>query len=136
MEHADIQQAHLSCWRRNPAIGGRENDIAAQIFGNRVAGKVLRRTIQHTFLQNANVDAISSMWLSAKAGPGDLPAPAVAHASQKSVVSTLQKDSGSPATRPCNSPETRWPVIFGVGIPDHKTCIAGNMHCKNANPGI
>ena len=48
MEHADIQQAHLSCWRRNPAIGGRENDIAAQIFGNRVAGKVLRRTIQHT----------------------------------------------------------------------------------------
>ena len=44
MEHRDIQQAHLSFWPRNAAVGGSENDVLAQVFRNRVAGNVLRRT--------------------------------------------------------------------------------------------
>ena len=61
MEHADIQQAHLPFWPGNAAIRGRKNNIVAQIFGNCIAGNVLRRTIQHTLWlwQNADVDAIS-----------------------------------------------------------------------------
>ena len=59
VEHTVIQQAHLPVWPRNAAIGGGENDIVAQIFGNWIAGHVLHRTIQHTFLQDADVDAIS-----------------------------------------------------------------------------
>jgi len=59
VEHTDNQQAHLPFWPRNAAIGGRQNDIVAQIFGNCIALNVLRRTIQHTLWQNADVDAIS-----------------------------------------------------------------------------
>ena len=127
MEHMHFQQTHLPFWPRNSAIGGRKNDIFAQILGNRVAGNVLRRTIQHTCLQNADVDATSSMWLSAKDCPGDLLAPVIAHAIRQSVVSMLAKGEESPATPLCHSPETRWPVWLWSrhhGPRDHKICIA------------
>ena len=133
MEHMHFQRTHLPFWPRNSAIGGRENDIFAQILGNHAAGNVLRRTIQHTFLQNADVDAISRMWLSAKDCPGDLPAPVSAHAIQQSVVSTLAKGEESPATPLCHSPETL--AILTLESASWTTWPQ-DMHCTNASPGI
>ena len=126
-----FQQTHLPFWPRNSAIGGRKNYILAQILGNHVAGNVLHRTIQHTFLQNADVDAISRMWLSAKDCPGDLLAPVIAHAIRQSVVSMLAKGEESPATPLCHSPETRWPVWRWSRHHGPQ-----DMHCTNASPGI
>ena len=40
-----MQQTFFSFWPRNAAICGGKNDVLAQVFSNRVAGNVLRRTM-------------------------------------------------------------------------------------------
>ena len=134
MEHMHFQQTHLPFWPRNSAIGGRKNDIFAQILGNHVAGNVLRRTIQHTCLQNADVDATSSMWLSAKDCPGDLLAPVIAHAIRQSVVSMLAKRRGIASN---SSVSFTWDTLASLTLESASwTTWPQDMHCMNASPGI
>ena len=132
MEHTHFQQTHLSFWSRNAAICGRKNNVLAQVFSNRVAGNVLRRTIQHTLYKNADadVDGISHMWLSAKDCPGGLPAP-VERVSSGELHRGVSGDS-SPFPTLGNRQQLLCAIHlrdfggfdFGAHIMDHKICSA------------